>query len=103
MTQRRLKCIKPRLAPTSKGNGWQPDSLRGNRHERGYGAEWDRLRKAILERDCGVCQACGHLGNEVDHKTPKALGGTDDPSNLQTLCTDCHKTKTARESRDAWA
>lgn len=31
---------------------------------------------------------------EVDHITPKAEGGTDDRSNLQGLCTDCHKAKT---------
>lgn len=100
---RRLRCLKPRLAPPTSTGGWQPDSTRGNRHERGYGATWDRLRETILARDNGLCQehlrqGIPELGNEVDHITPKAEGGTDDPSNLQTLCNTCHKAKTARES-----
>ncbi|WP_272575920.1 HNH endonuclease, partial [Providencia sp. PROV273] len=33
----------------------------------------------------------------VDHIKPKAHGGTDDDSNLQSLCWPCHKRKTARE------
>jgi 5-methylcytosine-specific restriction protein A len=34
---------------------------------------------------------------EVDHVTPIAWGGSDDPSNLQCLCIGCHKTKTDSE------
>lgn len=38
---------------------------------------------------------------EVDHITPLSEGGHPfDPSNLQTLCTDCHKEKTAREASE---
>ncbi len=33
----------------------------------------------------------------VDHIIPKAHGGTDADSNLQSLCWPCHKAKTARE------
>ena len=36
---------------------------------------------------------------ELDHIVPLVDGGTHDPSNLQTLCTPCHKKKTAQEAR----
>ncbi|MDR5790294.1 HNH endonuclease signature motif containing protein [Caballeronia sp. LP003] len=32
--------------------------------------------------------------DEVDHVLPLYRGGTDHPSNLQSLCTLCHETKT---------
>ena len=80
------------------------DDHRGSRHERGYGSAWDALRKRILRRDCGLCQACRALGKlrpakAVDHKVPKSEGGTDDDSNLQSICKDCHAAKTAEEAR----
>ncbi|WP_027817080.1 HNH endonuclease [Paraburkholderia bannensis] len=82
---------------------WAPDSKRGNRHARGYGNAWVRLRERILARDCGLCQTCKSAGRvtiatEVDHIVPKARGGTDDDSNLQSICHPCHASKTGRES-----
>lgn len=73
-----------------------------SRRSRGYGPEWDRLRKRILARDKHLCQPCladGHLtaAKQVDHVTPKAKGGTDDESNLQAICGPCHEAKTIRE------
>ncbi|ELU16563.1 hypothetical protein CAPTEDRAFT_121699 [Capitella teleta] len=79
---------------------WQ--QRKGSSSERGYGSDWRKLRAFILERDNHLCQE--HLkqgviqaGNHVDHIVPKAQQGTDTPSNLQTLCTTCHKHKTATE------
>lgn len=74
-----------------------------SRHERGYGTAWDKLRARILARDKHLCQPClrgsrVRPGTEVDHKTPKARGGTDDEGNLEAICPDCHKAKTAEES-----
>lgn len=45
----------------------------------------------MLERDCYLCQMCKQAGrtaegNIVDHRQPKAKGGTDDMANLWTLC-----------------
>lgn len=70
-----------------------------SRHERGYGTAWDKLRKQIMRRDCGLCQVCKAHGKltpavAVDHIKDKALGGTDDPSNLQAICEPCHTAKT---------
>lgn len=76
---------------------------RTSRHARGYGSAWDKLRKKILERDKYLCQPCLAKGrvtaaNAVDHETPKAKGGTDDPGNLRAICNDCHRAKTAMDA-----
>ena len=73
-----------------------------SRHERGYGSAWDKLRLVILARDSYLCQPCLATGRptpakEVDHIIPKAEGGTDDPENLQGICTPCHDTKSKAE------
>ena len=74
-----------------------------SRHERGYGAAWDKLRKVVMARDKHLCQAClksGRVtvGNHVDHILPKAKGGTDDLTNLQVLCAPFHEAKTTCEN-----
>lgn len=79
------------------------DPARGSRHSRGYGSDWDRTRKRILSRDCGLCQPHKKQGklrpaNQVDHIVPKCEGGSDDDDNLQSICTECHKAKTAEEA-----
>ena len=38
---------------------------------------------------------------EIDHIVPLASGGTNDDSNLQLLCVDCHKEKTTLEKLNA--
>lgn len=78
------------------------DRTRGSRQERGYGAEWEHLRKIVLRRDKGLCQACKAIGRvgrakAVDHIKPKAEGGTDELENLQAICVPCHAAKTAME------
>ena len=103
MTRPRLKCLRPTLAPAPV-NGWKPDEVRGSRHQRGYGWEWEKTVKRIKARAEGLCehhlkQDIVHLGTECDHIIPKARGGTDDDSNLQWICGEYHREKTARESR----
>jgi 5-methylcytosine-specific restriction protein A len=79
------------------------DARRGSRHERGYGSEWEQIRKRILSRDKGLCQPCLQAGRPrparaVDHIIPKAAGGTDADDNLQAICNACHQAKTATEA-----
>ncbi len=79
------------------------DDRRGSATERGYGSAWTKSRNRILQRDCGLCQPCRQAGlvtpaRQVDHIVPKTAGGTDDESNLQAICVQCHKAKTAREA-----
>lgn len=63
----------------------------------------NNLRKFILERDDYTCQVCGaslhndfNLKLEVDHIVPISKGGKTDPSNLQTLCRKCNRSKGAK-------
>ena len=52
------------------------------------------LRVQILNRDKFKCRMCGRSRDEVslhvDHIVPVAKGGTDEISNLATLCSDCN-------------
>jgi hypothetical protein len=56
-----------------------------------------RLRYEIFRRDRHTCRYCGatppSVAITIDHVTPRVLGGTDDPSNLVTACTDCNSGK----------
>ncbi|HEJ8089463.1 TPA: HNH endonuclease [Serratia liquefaciens] len=85
-----------------KGEGWRNYKPGLNRHQRGYGSDWDVIRLRIIKRDKGLCQNCLRQGVAravkcVDHIKAKAQGGTDDDVNLESLCWPCHKAKTARE------
>lgn len=86
---------------------WSKES----RQSRGYGAQWEKVRKLVMERDKGLCQVClaksrVAVATQVDHKTPKAKAKrmgwsqarTDHPTNLQAICTTCHDEKTATET-----
>ncbi|MTC44317.1 HNH endonuclease [Providencia sp. wls1922] len=82
--------------------GWESHQQGKSRHERGYGSRWDKIRARVLHRDKHLCQECLKSGRPteaktVDHIKPKAHGGTDDDSNLQSLCWPCHRSKTASE------
>lgn len=90
--------------PQCPAYGWKSDKIRGNTTKRGYGAPWRKIRVRILKRDNYLCQPCKRAGklspaNEVDHVINKERGGTDDDDNLQSICGDCHKAKTAKESK----
>lgn len=53
--------------------------------------EYVQIRPLVLERDNHTCQKCGSKGYlEVNHIIPKSKGGTNDMSNLITLCDLCH-------------
>lgn len=90
-------------AHADKRSSWaRHQAKKGNTTERGYGHAWRIVRARVLRRDKGLCQAClaqdrYRPASDVDHITSKALGGTDDEGNLQSLCRDCHKAKTANE------
>jgi 5-methylcytosine-specific restriction protein A len=85
---------------------WSKES----RQSRGYGAEWEKARLRVIERDKGLCQPCLRDGRvtqfkDVDHVVSRDLAAkrgwthakTEHPDNLQCICTDCHKRKTAEE------
>lgn len=85
---------------------WSKES----RQSRGYGPDWTKARKRVIERAKGMCENCARngrvaMGRDVDHVVSKArakvLGWTqartDSIANLQYLCELCHKEKTAAE------
>ncbi len=63
----------------------------------------ESLRYEILKRD-QICQLCGATKSdrmlEVDHIVPRSKGGTNEPSNLQVLCSRCNRAKSNRDSTD---
>lgn len=85
--------------------GWI-NPARGTAEQRGYDWAWRKKRAYVLERDrylcqCDDCKGCRLPASEVDHVTPKHLGGTDDYDNLAAINEDCHKLKTRREALEA--
>ena len=77
------------------------DAARLPSPQRGYGNYWRRLRAKILSKhpycvDPYQVHAIPEKATDVDHIISKRDGGTDDESNLQTLCHACHSRKTAR-------
>lgn len=60
-------------------------------------------RKAVLKRDGSVCGYCGDTAGpfEIDHVTPRKMGGTNDHDNLKVACRDCNRSKRAK-SVEEW-
>ncbi len=57
-----------------------------------YPQNWDYIAHWVRGRDRNQCTNCGRrdLPLHVDHIRPLSEGGSNDPSNLRTLCEDCH-------------
>jgi 5-methylcytosine-specific restriction enzyme A len=74
-----------------------------SKQERGYGYEYLRLRKRVLEREplCYVCHAAP--STTVDHELPLAEGGTHAEANLRGCCARCQQSKAGREGARARA
>ena len=64
-------------------------TLRGNTTKR------ESLRAQAFRLYGKTCNYCGEVGNEVDHVIELAAGGDNSIENLQVLCKQCHKAKTA--------
>ncbi len=106
-----MKMLKPLLSTL-------PTALRVDRvsYHRTRGRTLARLRHRTFTRDCGLCVPCSQAGRttpatELDHVVPLHKGGTDADDNLQAICTECHRKKTALEQgktpratigRDGW-
>lgn len=62
-------------------------------------SDWSSIRARVFKRDKGRCVKCGRSKKTLDslgvqlhahHIIEKQYGGSDDLSNLQTVCGDCH-------------
>jgi len=67
----------------------------------GYPPNWNELRHQVYTRDNHTCQNCGATSVELHahHVVPLSAGGTNNTSNLTTLCASCH-TKVHPRMRD---
>lgn len=111
----------PKQGQPDRRRRWHPECVVA------YDASDPReARRRVRKRDRGICAACGldtrvvkkaHRGRgsaralralgyvprrslwELDHVVPLIDGGGHELANLQTLCTPCHKRKTAAEAR----
>lgn len=101
----------PRTIRLLRQQGWQME-VRGDGHVRLISLEKTaargerktingRVRYQVFSESGFRCQACGTTVEEdkvklvVDHKIPVDWGGTNDISNLQSLCEECNSGKQA--------
>lgn len=71
--------------------------LRQSHARRGYGKIPIEVCKAVIHEEPN-CRYCGLPSEETDHILPLIDNGTHDRENLQRLCENCHKAKTAKEN-----
>jgi len=74
----------------------EADKRKGTRQQRGYGSEWQKVRKAYLKAN-PWCQWHGApvKAREVDHISGNPHDNRWD--NLRGLCSLCHKRRTAQD------
>jgi len=72
--------------------------------KRGREAISGSIRYEVLKRASFRCELCGISAQdknlEVDHITPKSLGGADEITNYQALCYTCNAQKNNRDDTD---
>jgi 5-methylcytosine-specific restriction protein A len=92
------RCEEHRLPKARQNEAQRPTS-----NDRGYGAEWQKIRASYLARYPWCADPYGrHEGRRykatmVDHIRPRKYGGSDEDRNLNGLCRWCHAYKTRRD------
>ena len=68
--------------------------IRPAAHKRGYDYQWRKVRNKYIDAN-PLCEWCEAIGQVVDHKEPIYIKPDLrlDPTNLQTLCRECHQIK----------
>ena len=96
----------PRIKKHSDRKPWMPKPVAFEHTSMPFyhTTTWRKCRMAYLQRNplCAECKRKGEItpGTVVDHITPIRLGGAElEETNLQTLCTKCHNSKSGQESR----
>lgn len=103
-----VSAVQTACDPVTKGAGrgkMNPSTETAPAGNRGLTTDWigvemavsKRTRFEVLRRDAHTCRYCKSTTSPltVDHVTPVALGGTDDPSNLVAACKDCNAGKSS--------
>ncbi len=87
------KCVNPKcnnhFTPKSHVHAFCSDKCR----RAARGRDWSMVREKALWRDSHICKDCGtqNCRLEVHHIQPLYKGGTNELSNLRTLCVKCHR------------
>jgi 5-methylcytosine-specific restriction protein A len=84
--------LKPKVGmlATNLGSIAPVERMRGSRRQK---------RNYRLLADEPMCRQCKtRVAMEIDHIRPLSEGGTEDESNLQPLCVECHSIKSADEA-----
>jgi 5-methylcytosine-specific restriction enzyme A len=101
-----LPCRHPGCPELVQGGGYCPkhrrddyrrqDAVRGTPSQRGYGWEWQRIRRSILmERP--YCERCGAPAVLVHHRDHNPANI--DRPNLESLCRACHEREHAGKGK----
>jgi len=97
-----LTTLKPRLAALTASRAPMLDHKAGTT-EMERGRAWMAKRQRVALAHGYQCAACGRAWNsrhdQIDHRIPREQGGSNDESNLQPLCHECHAAKTAAEAK----
>ena len=59
----------------------------------------DRIRRAVIDRDMGLCARCGRAGTDVHHRQRRGVSGHEDVRLLVLLCRECHDAVHANPER----
>lgn len=85
----RFKFGNPRYCSQSCAGNMRTQE--NERFRRVQTAEWEEIRKSILDRDGHKCAKCGSTEQlTVHHIIPWARSRDDTPANLISLCRSCH-------------
>lgn len=75
----------------------RPEPSDYERRRRAFAAKTRDLFVQLVVRDGAACARCGSTERlTVDHVIPMIRGGSDELSNLQTLCKSCNSAKRDR-------
>lgn len=75
------------------------DQARGTASQRGYDAEWRRVRAEVLQAQ-PFCAQCGEPATDVHHADRRYVPGTDHRTyRLEALCHAHHSAVTSRQVR----
>lgn len=61
-----------------------------------HSTKWQKVRKLKIQKEHGICERCGKVGNEVHHIKYLTLTNIEDQEitlgldNLELLCKNCH-------------
>jgi 5-methylcytosine-specific restriction endonuclease McrA len=103
-----IEALVPARPPVHRPLGWrppepwQPSTGQQQQQEHPLPPGWRKLRAQVLRQEslCRACRAQGWVtpAQEVDHIVPRSRGGQSRRSNLQPLCVEHHRAKTAGEA-----